>query len=389
MATTANPSNATSLDGNSTSSILEKVLAQSAVEGIGGKGGYVYDVNSLKRNLLQETLKAYKVELFQLLNAPQSTEQDIVEKLSALVEGSPVRTTTDSNLLDGTWALAYTSKHTTIRNLRDFSNYYRRKKGKSSAATTPAMRRIQGKGSLFKSVEKSFYLEHLEDDEQPYVVECIRYFGGLFTRERRFIVEALTRQTLQLRPVAEKSYFWGRSFVQERDTVDKPAIELHIIYVDVNLYISSIKDDKSQSYEVFTKDEAWLDIRRSAERKMSFTTALFVGLFTRFLPWWNPKKPLDLGVDHIISEIYADSAHLRVLKLGNTLNVDEEAWDSVSDPFIHLSADERQKILKAMSLGQIEKAGIQGKSKYRRNRWKPNLFNRRKTFFKQPREKQS
>ena len=73
------------------------------------KGGHVYDVNLFKRNLLQDTMVAYKAELFKLLNSPRSNEQEISDKLSALVEGSPVRTTSDSNLLEGTWALAYST----------------------------------------------------------------------------------------------------------------------------------------------------------------------------------------------------------------------------------------------------------------------------------------
>ena len=144
---------------------------------------------------------------------------------------------------------------------------------------------------------------------------------------------------------------------------------------------------KSKSYEVFTKNEAWLDRRKSFQRKLAFTTANVFAFFTRFLPGWKGRRALEPDVDPILREIYADSAHLRLLKLGSILNEDEEAWDSAADPFIHLSANERQRILKAMSIGQIERAGIQGKSKYRRNRWRPNIFKRRKTFFKQPGEK--
>jgi len=230
-------------------------------------------------------------------------------------------------------------------------------------------------------------LEHLADDEEPHVVETTRYFGGLFTKERRCIVEALTRQTLQLHPSSETKSFFGRALTTESIVNDNPSRELHIIYADVNLCISAVKDNQHQTYEVFTKNEAWLDRRKTFERKLAYTTALFVGFFARFLPWWNSRKSVQMEVDPILNEIYADSAHLRVLKLGDTSNEDDEAWESAQDPFVHLSADERQRLIKAMSVGQIERAGIQGKSKYRRNRWKLNLFKRRKTFFKQPGEK--
>ena len=92
--------------------------------GIGGKGGLVYDVNRLKRNLLQETMTAYKEELWDLL--ADGDDGEIVEKLLALVQASPVRTTTDSNLLDNKdeWFLAYRSQYpTTVSSLVLYENY--------------------------------------------------------------------------------------------------------------------------------------------------------------------------------------------------------------------------------------------------------------------------
>ena len=38
------------------------------VPGIGGKRGIIFDVNRLKRNLVQETIRKYKRELFLLLH---------------------------------------------------------------------------------------------------------------------------------------------------------------------------------------------------------------------------------------------------------------------------------------------------------------------------------
>ena len=381
-----------STSGNESSSILEKVRSQAAAEGIGGQGGRVFDVNALKRNLLQETMLAYKYEFFKLLNTPTSTEQEIVEKLSALVEGSPVRTTTDSNLLDGTWALAYKSKHSSVRNLREFFKYQQLRKNQSSSNSatamptkTPAMKRISGKGLLHQSVQQSFCLENLGDDDDPHVMEHIRYFGGIYTIERRSAVEALTRQTLLLRPVSETKSFFGGSISTESALHGKESVELYIVYADVNLCIAARKGNNQQTYEVFTKNESWLDSRKSFERKLAYTTAWLAGLFTRYLPVSMSRKGQIFETDPMLREIYADSAHLRVLKLGSTLNKDDEAWDSVADPFIHLSADERQKLLKAMSVREIERAGIQRRSKQRRDRWIPNIFNRRRrTFFNMP-----
>ena len=88
------------------------------VVGIGGHGGVVYNVNDFKRNLLQETMKSYEKELYGILSSPISTEYYIMTKLAALVQGSPVVTTTDSNLLEGSWTLAYQSRYTTVNDLK-------------------------------------------------------------------------------------------------------------------------------------------------------------------------------------------------------------------------------------------------------------------------------
>ena len=387
VATVGGPGLTNSTSSNDSPSILKKVISSQAAEGIGGKGGRVFDVNALKRNLLQETMLAYKYEFFKLLNTPKSTEQEIVEKLSALVEGSPVRTTTDSNLLDGTWALAYTSKHSSVRNLREFFKYQQLRKDESSSgvAKTPAMKRIAGKGVLFQSVQRSFCLEHLKEDDDPHIIEQTGYFGGIYTVQRRSTVEALTRQSLVLRPVSETKFFFGGSLSRESALVGKESVEIHIVYADVNLCITARNGDLQTTFEVFTKNESWLDTRKSFERKLSYTTAWLAGLLTQFLPKVVGRKHTKEEADPMLREIYVDSSHLRVLKLGSTQNDDEDAWDSVADPFIHLSADERQKLLKAMSVREIERAGIQRRSKQRRDRWIPFLFNRRRrTFFNVP-----
>ena len=229
-------------------------------------------------------------------------------------------------------------------------------------------------------MDRSFFLEELDDNEDPHVVEKTIVFGGIFKKQTRLRVKSLTRQSLLLRPVSTTLSFCGFSW--ETLPKDKSSFELKIIYADVNLCITAVGESGHQKYNVYTKNEAWLDSRKQFERKLSFSAALFVSFFTRFIPGWGQKsKTVD-------ADMYADSAHLRVLKLGSAVNEDDEAWESASDPFIHLSADERQRILKAMSIGQIERAGIKGKSKYQRDKlWRPGFFKRRKTFFKQPSDK--
>lgn len=77
--------------------------------GIGGKGGLTYNVNRLKRNLVQEAVRRYKSDLVAMLDSSDlttssssleysrgwktPTRREIVEeKIAALVESNPVLT---------------------------------------------------------------------------------------------------------------------------------------------------------------------------------------------------------------------------------------------------------------------------------------------------------
>ena len=148
---------------NTTTQESQSIISKSTNEevGIGGKGGIVYDVNKLKRNLVQEALRESKLELLALLSAPPSLQSEINEKIkkngkkasaatltsssssgstywmapknsiqenekrmvtianardkaieakiASLVQANPVSTTTDSNLLEGMWDFAFVS----------------------------------------------------------------------------------------------------------------------------------------------------------------------------------------------------------------------------------------------------------------------------------------
>jgi hypothetical protein len=48
---------------------------------------------------------------------------------------------------------------------------------------------------------------------------------------------------------------------------------------------------------------------------------------------------------------------LRLGDYGDGSKDDESAWGGKDDPFVHLTADERQSIMKQMSIGEIKKAG--------------------------------
>ena len=62
----------------------------------------------------------------------------------------------------------------------------------------------------------------------------------------------------------------------------------------------------------------------------------------------------------LLRRVYDDkeSSKLMALRLGDYGdNTDEGAWGGKDDPFVHLTADERQGMMKQMSIGEIKKAG--------------------------------
>ena len=118
-------------NNNNTVQVPSHFIQGKETVGIGGKAGFFYDVNALKRNLVQESVKRCKQELLLLLgdgrqnnaagmSIPSKVGDDqqrtamssssrwrrdrddlIEDRLAALVQANPVSTTTDSNLLDG------------------------------------------------------------------------------------------------------------------------------------------------------------------------------------------------------------------------------------------------------------------------------------------------
>jgi hypothetical protein len=411
------------------------------IEGIGGQGGYVYDVNSLKRNLLQETVHAYKKELWTLLLQYQTagsgvTEWDVVDKLAALVQASPVRTTTDSNLLDGSWCLAYTSQQSNVADLKrilHIRDRTRRKRGRngsrrisisrsgSEEQEQQVSRNSNRKGvmtGLFQTTIRNFHLEELQDDEDAYVQDDTRFFCGLLTRTRRSAVRGLTRTSLRLDALSSKWRIFGAQEISHKDaqqlqglsgsSADKKErkqflavpTDMQIVYSDVDLCISIEGADGSDSpygsdspFQVFTKNEAWMNPQKRFQREVQFLLASIQQFISRLSPtrWihsserrWMYDNSESGDSDPILQEYEYDAATLRVLKLGDLSDKDDEAWDGVQDPFVHLSAMERQKVLKTMNFKQIEKAGNRRLGKSWRQRWTQRLFGRKKTYFKKP-----
>jgi hypothetical protein len=422
------------------------------IEGIGGQGGYVYDVNSLKRNLLQETVLAYKKELWTLLLQYQTagsgvTEWDVVDKLAALVQASPVRTTTDSNLLDGSWCLAYTSQKSNVADLKRILHIRdrtrRKKRDKNGNRRISISRSGDGSGQpdengeqqtelsvprnnnrkgvvtgLFQTTIRNFHLEELQDDEDAYVEDATRFFGGLLTRTRRSAVRGLTRTSLRLDALSSQWCIAGGQEISHKDAQQLQGLSgsstdnnerkrfmavptsMQIVYSDVDLCISVEADDRTDSpsgsdspFQVFTKNEAWMNPQKRFGREIQYLVTSLQLFLSRLSPrrWihsserrWMYDNSDSGNADPILQEYEYDAATLRVLKLGDLSDEDDEAWDGIQDPFVHLSAIERQKVLKTMNFKEIEKAGNRRLGKSWRQRWTQRLFGRKKTYFKKP-----
>jgi len=429
--------------GNATATVIS-TPATTTEQGIGGDGGWVYDVNRLKRNLLQETTSAYKNELWSLLESPRSTEAAIVRKLAALVQASAVRTTTDSNLLDGRWTLAYTSKKFSVADLREPStaasaadsrrNAKKKTTGGLESSTSgggdavaeslsqqPGGGRVGNVQALFSTRQWTYYLEtDLEDDEgdendddTAYCVEHVRRLGGAWLKSTTWAVTGLTRQSLALQRVSQEVRVLGQRVHQRKDEDLPPGTppvrkDVQVAYLDVDLAIvseSSPSSKKGTTFAVYTKNKSWHDPSARASRKFRYVLESLEHFVFRSLgrhgdddddgdskrytrgSWKNPQEE----VDRILREIEMDSSKLRVLRLGDVdLGKDDEAWEGIADPFAHLSADERQKKLKAMSVRQVAKAGNRRLSRAKRWRWFRRLFSGlidrrgRRSFFKKP-----
>jgi hypothetical protein len=432
-----------------TSPVSKGSFSLDMVQGIGGKGGVVYDVNRLKRNLMQETMALYKEELWDLLGSstPTTNDQQVVDKLVALVQASPVRTTTDSNLLDSQddWVLAYRSQYpTTVESLvvdkgevvaNGNMPYNARYHFLWSATNNATNRGMDSKKSTFwersvfwnkakefvQTKQRSFRLEELADDEDAYVKDTNFVLGGILTRTQRYALDGLTRSSLSLLPLATRWSLMGRwppphSNKSKKNAFGKsnsnPHVSVNIIYVDNDLCILTEEEGPDAPFMVYTRNKAYLDIYTCMKRKFKVLRTVVWRLVAEPLrrsPLVSHSESIRrkrrYGTaaldDPILKEIIQSESRgrtttnnnnnptkLRVLRLGDvSIDQEDESWESESDPFVHLSADERQQILKGMSVEEVERAADVYRNSQPRFRWIRKLLGRRrKQTFKKPPE---
>lgn len=381
--------------------------AKNEIVGIGGKTGYNYDVNKLKSNLVQKSVRQFKQELLMLLIGSELGNHDmkiikrksIEDKIAALVSANPVGTTTDSNLLEGQWEFAFSTNNAkSILEEARFPGIKRADDILDSddlAAKRGPWKIARGKiDNPLHSLSRSIVLEELDDDESPFLVDLSSFYRGLWTVTREYQVIGLTRKTLQLQPTYKTTSLFGtqrstKLISDDGNTI--PIFELQIIYLDSDIMMCMIGGDES-NLAIYTKNENWIEARRQnlASTTLSYLLSFESPLHLRrklSRVFGRKQKTLsDVGLlseeeyKELLLRRFTDSeSTLTALRLGEyRFNEEEFAWEGKDDPFVSLSADERQELIKKMSIGEIKKAGYTQKkiAKRRKEPVKRRSFNR-------------
>jgi len=318
--------------------------------GIGGAGGVSYNVNALKRNLVQETVRHTKDELWDLLESPTNAAH-LEDRLASIVQVNPVSCTTDSNMLDGeVWSFAFQSRQSG-KTLLDPTRFQITRKASEASSPRPSEK---GTGRSYTATQSlTFHLEDVEDNEDPFVVDQRRMFRGLWEKIETYSVTSLTRKAISLQLRSRQWNFLGRRVkLQEeggsalRDD-DLTTRKLNILYLDSDLCIVSERG-MNHPFRVFTtKGINHASVRRKVGKVASGVVSRGVRTLKRFV---SPEPATSIGPNG------------QSLSVGG-MEEDEEAWEGDEDPFLNLSADERQELIKKMKLSEVEAAGREQRDK--------------------------
>ena len=346
----------------------------SAPQGIGGSKGTVYNVNRLKKNLVQEMVKNYKTELWNDLGKPSADFTIVEDKLASLVQSNAVKCTTDSNLLDGEWTFAFGSRQNAaaLMDPNRFDIAARR------TTHTQAMHSAKVEGP-FRSSTRTFYLEDMDEDEDAHVLDRTRYFGGMVGSVLRYNVTRLTRSSLMLDRCYQQWWIFGKRVRQKKFQEQRHQMEdLRILYADNDLCVSTSGDPAKNPFYVYTKSNAWVGRSQRMKRSVRHVFSILRRVRDSVLSILFLRKRVqdalvskvaadDSTAARILVDVDDDTKKLTVLKLGDLEN-DVNAWEGEEDPFVHLSADERQEQLKKMRVKDIKRAGRRQKRKPKKDK---------------------
>mmetsp|Transcript_15854 Transcript_15854/g.35691 ORF Transcript_15854/g.35691 Transcript_15854/m.35691 type:complete len:473 (-) Transcript_15854:74-1492(-) len=312
------------------------------------------NLNALKRNLIQRTIRENKADLLGMLSSPDPPNSAALsEKLDLLVSANPVTLTTDSNLLDGTWTEAWRG----------------------------GMRRSRRPALLRPVRRRSVRLESIDGPEGPHVISISEYLWGILSTRKRIDIVGLTRRTLELDSgVRDKEVRVGRwRFGVGGSGEDTTAATMVcILYLDEDLCIEvemvDGTDDTSPATEkrrtVYTKDESW----SGASRAIPFSLKLSIQSRLQNL-LRRRRQPLT----EITADPRTDTITARALLIGEANSASDEedqtfVWDAASDPWAHLVGDERLKALSKMSLNEIQEAVDEHIKRGEERRRRPGRF---------------
>jgi len=231
----------------------------------------------------------------------------------------------------------------------------------------------------------------------------------------------LTRKKIQLQEDYTQELWFGRkptrtttTRTDSTSTVPPNIIDLHILYLDTDLCISRIDD----TLQIFTKNEqfTWYPQQQQqhgwklgsriqsiwSKRQSVPNTTLSLNTMgiidntvnNTTIPFHDTKSipPSKKTKDNrmILLRDYESGSKLKVVRLGNVVRTggkdedEDTAWEGNEDPFVHLSADERQAKLKSMSIEEIKRARMELKKQNEKGKgWR--IFTRPKAF-KKPKE---
>jgi len=214
------------------------------------KDGQIFLNSQLKRNLVQETVRAYKDDLFRELSTGVSSasnyskfDDSVCDKLTSLIQVNPVSTTTDSNLLEGKWEFAYMAPNASkVVNGKPSRLEVRKEKGENSENIQVGCRSrwTSALSGFLSTSSRIIVLENLIESEDPYLVDVVRIVGGLFKVQSRSIVDGLTRTSLKLSSDGSKQFGVG-PFVfssKQKHQNNHKSLTFENLYLDSDLCIS-------------------------------------------------------------------------------------------------------------------------------------------------------
>lgn len=344
------------------------------IPGIGGQNGHSYNVNKLKTNLVQQAVCNYKKQLWDLLGTPDASQCLIEEKLAALCQSNPVYTTTDSNLLEGPWEFVFDSKKpaSVLLDEARFGPGYKSKVGSDDSSDDIV-------GTTEHGVRR-FILEDLEQSQDPFVVDCKRYWLGL-SRVKYYRVKSLTRTTLDLNIFRTTWKFCNWPLLRKRYRTMQATSQVKILYVDTDLCITA-SSSLEEPFTVYTKSPEWVARTQQLKRRWKKMRSQVTHIKDRFHKKDDSMAPIAPTEPSMWVEYSTDDARLRVVKLGGVDGEEDVAWEGESDPFVHLNADERQRILKKLHVGEIEEMAKEQIKDNSKSRKKSIVLERKKSFKK-------